>query len=187
MTTLASTSPPGRCTTSASSSTAGRPRRLQRARAGSPRTIAALDGATPTARRVERIAATLREGESDQGGQTLAPPGRCTGVRDACRTEDRTVFERADRSARERPHRAPRTRLRLQPYIAGSIDAPIRARALRHAWTTSLRASRSADTPPLAEPSVLRSRSAALMLLANARMAGLARAEPTAAVHLPGR
>ena len=86
------------------------------------RTIDALDADADGAA-VERVAATLSEGESDQGGQTLLRLA-LTGYATACRTEE--PHRRAELMLLANARIGLHEQIRLQPYIAGSIDAPIR-------------------------------------------------------------
>jgi hypothetical protein len=86
------------------------------------RTIDALDEDADGAA-VDGVAATLKEGASDQGGQTLLRLA-LSGYAAARRTEDphRKASLILLANARVGLHE----QIRLQPYIAGSIDAPIR-------------------------------------------------------------
>jgi hypothetical protein len=85
------------------------------------RTIDALgedaDGAA-----VERVAAALAEGESDRGGQTLLRRA-LLGYAAAHRTED--PHRRAELILLANARIGLHEQIRLQPYIAGSIDAPV--------------------------------------------------------------
>jgi hypothetical protein len=86
------------------------------------RTIDALEEDTDGAA-VERVAATLSEGESDQGGQTMLRRA-LTGYAAARRTED--PHQKAELMLLANARIGLHEQIRLQPYIAGSIDAPIR-------------------------------------------------------------
>ena len=86
------------------------------------RTIDALGEDTDGAA-VERVAATLSEGESDRGGQTLLRRA-LTGYAVARRTQD--PHRRAELMLLANARIGLHEQIRLQPYIAGSIDAPIR-------------------------------------------------------------
>ena len=85
------------------------------------RTLDALDEDDGGAA-VERIAATLAEGESDRGGQTLLRLA-LGGYAAAHRTEDPHL--KAELMLLANARIGLHEQIRLQPYIAGSIDAPV--------------------------------------------------------------
>jgi hypothetical protein len=86
------------------------------------RTIEALDEDADGAA-VEQLAATLREGESDRGGQTLLRLA-LVGYAAARRTPD--PRGRAELMLLANARIGLHEQIRLQPFIAGSIDAPVR-------------------------------------------------------------
>jgi hypothetical protein len=86
------------------------------------RTIDALDEDGDGAA-VERVAATLAEGESDRGGQTLLRLA-LRGYGAASRTGD--PRRRAEFMLLANARVGLHEQIRLQPYIAGSIDAPVK-------------------------------------------------------------
>jgi hypothetical protein len=85
------------------------------------RTIAALDEDDGRAA-VERLVATLAAGESDRGGQSLLRLA-LRGYAAARRTED--PDRRAELMLLANARIGLHEQIRLQPFIAGSIDAPI--------------------------------------------------------------
>jgi hypothetical protein len=86
------------------------------------RTIDAL-GEDADGSAVERLASTLAEGESDRGGQTLLRLA-LDGYAQAHRTPD--PHRRAELMLLANARVGLHEQIRLQPYIAGSIDAPVR-------------------------------------------------------------
>jgi hypothetical protein len=86
------------------------------------RTLDALDEDDEGAA-VERVAASLRDGESNRGGQTLLRLA-LGGYAAASQTED--PRSRAALMLLANARIGLHEQIRLQPYIAGSIDAPVR-------------------------------------------------------------
>ena len=86
------------------------------------RTLDALDQDDDRAA-VEQVAATLAEGESDRGGQTLLRLA-LRGYSAARRTDD--PHRKAELMLLANARIGLHEQIRLQPYIAGSIDAPVR-------------------------------------------------------------